>query len=75
VSVVPLRIEIDQSLCLSSGKCVGDAPDVFAFDDDEIAYVVTDEHGLDDRTVLRIARSCPGQAVIVRDESGERVEL
>ena len=72
---MPLRIEIDQSLCLSSGKCVGDAPDVFAFDHDEIAYVVTDRHELDDRTVLRIARSCPGQAVIVRDESGELVDL
>ena len=75
MSPMPLRIEIDQSLCLSSGKCVGDAPDVFAFDDDEIAYVVTDQHGLDDRTVLRIARSCPGQAVIVRDESGALVDL
>ena len=75
MSAVPLRIEIDQSLCLSSGKCVGDAPEVFAFDADEIAYVVTEQHDLDDRTVLRIARSCPGQAVIVRDESGEVVEL
>ena len=70
-----LRIEIDQSLCLSSGKCVADAPAVFAFDDDEIAYVVTDQHELDDRTVLRIARGCPGQAVIVRDESGALVDL
>ena len=72
---MPLRIEIDQALCLSSGKCVGDAPDVFAFDDDEIAYVITDRHELDDRTVLRIARSCPGQAVVVRDESGALVDL
>ena len=60
---------------MSSGKCVGDAPGVFAFDDDEIAYVVTDQHELDDRTVIRIARGCPGQAVIVRDESGELVDL
>jgi ferredoxin len=75
VSDVPLRIEIDQSLCLSSGKCVGDAPGVFAFDDHEIAHVITEHHELDDRTVLRIARSCPGQAVIIRDESGELVDL
>ena len=68
------RIEIDQSLCLSSGKCVGDAPHVFAFDDDELATVVTADHDLDDRTVMRIARSCPGQAVIVRDAAGSVLE-
>ncbi len=70
-----LRIEIDQSLCLSSGKCVADAPHVFAFDDDEIATVIEPDHDLDDATVLRIARACPGQAVIVTDASGVVVDV
>ena len=55
MSPVPLRIEIDQSLCLSSGKCVADAPHVFAFDDDEIATVIDPTTTSTTPTVLRIA--------------------
>lgn len=69
------RVEIDQELCISSGKCVGDEPTVFAFDDDELAVVIDPDHGLDRERLLRIARNCPGQAVIVRDDSGAVVDL
>lgn len=69
------RVEIDQELCISSGKCVGDEPTVFAFDDDELAKVITPDHGLDQQRLLRIARNCPGQAVIVRDETGTVIDL
>jgi len=28
------RITVDHDVCMSSGKCVADAPDLFRFDDD-----------------------------------------
>jgi ferredoxin len=75
VTTVAYRVEIDQELCISSGKCVGDEPAVFGFDDDELAVVIDPDHGLEKQRLLRIARNCPGQAVIVRDETGAVIDL
>ena len=69
------KIEIDQDLCISSGKCVSDEPRVFAFDDDELATVIDTGHSLDNARLIRLARNCPGQAINLRDESGELVDL
>ena len=68
-------VEIDQESCISSGKCVGDEPTIFAFDDEELAVVVDPDHGLDAERLVRIARNCPGQAVIVRDQTGAVVDV
>jgi ferredoxin len=70
---VPFHIEIDQDLCISSGKCVSDEPGVFAFDDDELATVVGGAPPLDDARALRLARACPGQAIVLRDADGNVV--
>lgn len=75
MTAMSYRVEIDQELCISSGKCVGDEPTVFAFDDDELAIVIDADHGLDKQRLLRIARNCPGQAVIVCDDNGTVVDL
>jgi ferredoxin len=75
MTTMSYRVEIDQELCISSGKCVGDAPTVFAFDDDELAVVIGPDHSLDKQRLLRIARNCPGQAVIIRDETGSVIDL
>jgi ferredoxin len=68
-------VEIDQELCISSGKCVADGSGVFAFDDEELAYVENPDHGLDTDRLIRIARNCPSQAVILRDEHGDVVTV
>ena len=31
------RIAVDREVCMSSGKCVADAPELFRFDDEEVA--------------------------------------
>jgi ferredoxin len=72
---VTLRIRIDHELCMSSGRCVGDEPDVFAFDDDQLAYVATAEHQMDRDRVLRIAQNCPSLAIIIHDENGNVIAL
>ncbi len=69
-----LQIRIDQSECVSAGRCVATAPGLFHFDDDELAVI--DEHAPlpDDETVLRIARACPNGAIHV-SRDGVDVEL
>jgi len=73
--IVTLHIRVDHELCISSGKCVGDEPEVFAFDDNELAYVATAEHQMDRARVLRVAQNCPSQAIIVHDEHGDVIAV
>lgn len=69
-----LQIRIDQSECVSAGRCVAAAPDLFHFDDDELAVVDEQASLPDDDTVIRIARACPNGAIhVVRD--GVDIEL
>lgn len=69
------KVEVDQDLCISSGKCVSDLPTVFAFDDDQLATVIDTDPAIDDARLLRLARNCPGQAISLRDENGDLINL
>lgn len=68
------RVGVDAEVCISSGKCVADAPQVFGFDADEIAQVVADAPPLADAVLVRIARNCPSGAIQVFDGDTE-IEL
>ena len=65
---VAYRVSVDTDECMSSGKCVADFGDVFAFDDDELAVVP------DDAELLRAARNCPSRAIRLHDESGAVID-
>lgn len=65
------RITVDADACISSGKCVADAPQTFRFDDDEIAEVVPDAPVPPDEVVLDLARACPSGAIRVFDGDEE----
>ncbi len=69
-------IEIERNKCISVGNCVAIAEDIFALDDEQIA-VMTDPKtpiASDDETILMAARSCPTQAIIIKDaETGEQI--
>ena len=64
---MPYRITVDQDVCLSSGKCVADAPDLFRFDVDEIAERVPGAAEPSDDRILDLARNCPSGALVVTD--------
>jgi ferredoxin len=73
---VPYRITVDQDVCLSSGKCVADAPDLFRFDDDEIAEPVPGALPPSDDRILDLARACPSGALVVTDaETGAEIDV
>lgn len=69
------RAHVDRDTCISSGTCVADAPDAFAFDDDEIAGAVPGHPGLSDAALVELARRCPSGAIHVHDADGVEIEL
>lgn len=66
---------VDKGVCISSGKCVADAPEAFVFDDDEIAEAVDGHPGLSDDALVELARACPSGAIRVVDADGTEVEV
>jgi ferredoxin len=62
-----LRPEVDKDACISSGRCVADAPSVFRFDADEISEVAADAPQLPDERLRAIAQGCPAEAILLFD--------
>ena len=69
------QARVDSDLCLGSGSCVADAPQAFAFDDDEgVATTLPGVAELDDDRLRRLARNCPGSAILLVDDEGNEVD-
>jgi ferredoxin len=69
------RVRVDAGLCMSSGVCVGTAPDHFAFDENQHSRPVRDTIEPDE-AVRDAAASCPVEAIRLADAAtGEPVEL
>jgi ferredoxin len=69
-----MHIWIDQAECVSAGRCIATAPQLFRFDDDELATIDPAATLPDDETLVRIARACPNGAIhVARD--GVEIEL
>jgi ferredoxin len=66
------EVRVDKDACISSGKCVADAPTTFRFDDDEIAEPTTGASTLSGDLLVEIARNCPSGAIRV---FGQGVEI
>lgn len=63
-------VSVDKDVCISSGKCVADAPGAFRFDADELAEAVSSSPALSGDALLTIGRNCPSAAISVFDEDG-----
>ncbi len=66
------KIVVDRDLCIGAASCVAIAPGVFALDDENKAYVVSDK-GADNETILLAAQSCPTKAILLFDEDGNQI--
>jgi ferredoxin len=64
-------ISIDRERCMGSGNCVFHAPDTFDLDESSIA-IVRDPAGGSEDAIVRAARGCPTQAIMITRD-GERV--
>lgn len=67
-----MKIEVKRDLCISAASCVAIAPGVFQLDAEGKVYLV-DPKGADEETVLEAARSCPVQAITIKDDSGKSI--
>lgn len=71
-----LIARVDKDVCISSGRCVGDAPSAFRFDADEIAEAVQPPPpGLSEETLLNVARNCPSGAITLHGPAEQEVPL
>ena len=64
-----LEVEIDLDLCVGFGDCVEAAPTSFELDADDLAAFVRPEEDTRER-LLEACRSCPVDAITVRDRDG-----
>ncbi len=58
---------------MSSGKCVADYPNIFIFDEEELAALIPNAK-LTDKEIIKVARNCPSRAILVFDENNDQVE-
>jgi ferredoxin len=69
-----VRVRVDSSGCLSSGRCVAAAPGVFSFDADRLAHAAEGETALALEDAVAIARGCPALVIEVIGDDGEPVD-
>ncbi|GAA0828036.1 ferredoxin [Streptosporangium amethystogenes subsp. fukuiense] len=65
------QVRVDKDVCISSGKCVADAPAAFRFDDDEIAEPTTGVSTLSGDLLVEIVRNCPSGAIRLFEQGVE----
>lgn len=73
---VTLSVGVDQDLCMGAESCVGLAPEVFSLDESQLGrrtsteplgMIEVEEGTIDSDKIIRAAKSCPYQAIHVRD--------
>ena len=63
-----MRIVVDFDLCQGHGECEGEAPKVFALDDDGKLNVIQEEPPEELREkVLRAKKYCPTMAITIEE--------
>jgi ferredoxin len=65
-----LIVEVDEGRCIGVGYCETCAPLAFRLNARRIAEVV-DPQGADEATILKAARECPVNAIVVETANGE----
>jgi ferredoxin len=66
---------IDKQSCLSSGRCVTEAPEGFGFDEDHLAELLPGAAALPLARLREIARACPAFAIRVWDDDGAEIDV
>ena len=66
-------VEIDREACIGAGSCVAIAPQSFSLDDEAKAILLDSIDADLQETILNAAKSCPVDAIIIKDDKGNRV--
>jgi ferredoxin len=75
-----LEVEVDQSKCMGAESCVALAPKVFALDVSQLGRAPLGMRDVEDREVdgedvINAARTCPYEAIIVRDAKKDNEQM
>lgn len=66
-------IAVDRDLCIGAATCAAIAPSAYAMDDEAKAVIVDtiDEEAAE--AIIAGAKSCPVDAIIIRDKTGKKI--
>ncbi|TXG76103.1 ferredoxin [Candidatus Dojkabacteria bacterium] len=73
VAVNKLKITIDRDLCIGAATCLAIAPQVFVLDNEAKAIILSTADTADHDSIIDAARGCPTAAIIIEDDSGNRI--
>lgn len=65
-------VEVIREACISAASCVVLADKTFELDDEQLAVII-EQNGNTDEEILEAAKSCPTNAIIVKDENGKQI--
>ena len=66
------RVVVDRQACIGAGSCVVVTDQLFALDEQNLAFIV-DPDSYDDETVKLSAESCPVLAIHLYDAQGKKL--
>jgi ferredoxin len=67
-----MKVKVDRDLCVGIGNCVAVAPTVFHLDSSRKA-VAREPSSIDEAKLMKAAESCPVNAIILEDDSGQQI--
>ncbi len=70
--VGPLRVRIDQTLCVGFGDCLAEAPEAFRLNEEGVAIFTRPETVAQQR-LLHACEACPVDALTVWDGQGNQL--
>lgn len=68
-----LTIHVERDLCIGAATCVAVAPQTFLLDSEAKAVILDTADTDTEQNVLDAAKSCPTSAIILYNESGEKI--
>ena len=66
------EVIVDRELCIGAASCIAVAPEVFELDEENKA-IIKDKDAVDEQTLIDSVRSCPTNAIILKDENGKQI--
>lgn len=67
-----LRLRLDRAICVGFGDCIDEAPGAFRLDGEGLVVFEEPERATTEQ-LLRAARVCPVDAILVWDEEGREL--
>ena len=69
-----VTVQVDRDLCIGAATCVAVSPKLFALDNEAKAILLDSGNNQESfQTIMDAAKSCPVAAIMISDESGNKV--